>query len=94
MIVVNASQTHMTGRKMLYKEVVYHTGYPGSLKRVPYKFMIQHKVEQLYMWRVRNMLPKIKRRDDLLTNLYIYRNNIHDFMDLVPTFVEKKEKVD
>jgi len=39
-IVVNASRTHLSGKKMLYKEVIYHTGYPGSLKRVPYKFMI------------------------------------------------------
>lgn len=40
------------------------------------------------------MLPKIKKRDELLKNLYVYRDNIHDFMDFLPTFVTKENEVD
>jgi large subunit ribosomal protein L13 len=44
-VIVNASEMFLTGRKMFYKKVKYHTGYIGHLRNVDYKHYMQHKPE-------------------------------------------------
>lgn len=78
-MVLNAEKMYMNGRKMLYKEFIYHTGYIGSLKRIPFEKLVFEKPELLVRNCVAKMLPKNSLRDRRLGRLFIYRDQEHRF---------------
>jgi len=57
-IVVNAEQTVLTGRKELQKVYYRHSGRPGSLKSITAGEIRQRNPERLVEFAVRGMLPK------------------------------------
>lgn len=57
-IVVNADQVVVTGKKYTDKVYRRHTGYPGGLKEINYKNMIQNHPTYPVEEAVRGMLPK------------------------------------
>lgn len=48
----------LTGKKVFYKEVVYHSGFIGGLKRIPYRKLLALFPERLLLHVIRNTLPK------------------------------------
>lgn len=46
-VVTNASHIAVTGKKADQKLYRHHTGYPGGLKEIPYKSMLQNKPEEV-----------------------------------------------
>lgn len=46
-VVTNASHIAVTGRKADQKLYRYHTMYPGGLKEIQYKTMLQEKPEEV-----------------------------------------------
>ena len=46
-IVVNAQDPLFTGRKLRSKELIYHTGFVGHLKREPYRDLMARRPELL-----------------------------------------------
>lgn len=76
-IVINAKDVRLTGRKM--QEKVYHryTGYPGGLREVPFDKMIEKNPELIIKHAVRGMLPNTKLRNDILNRLKVYRGEVH-----------------
>jgi large subunit ribosomal protein L13 len=71
-IVVNASNTLFTGRKLKFKNLKYHTGKPSGLKEKQYKNLINQKPELLIFNCVYKFLPKNRMRFNFLDNLSIY----------------------
>ncbi|KDQ15476.1 hypothetical protein BOTBODRAFT_31800 [Botryobasidium botryosum FD-172 SS1] len=70
--VTNAKLVRVTGRKadqILYRS---HSGYPGGLKEVPYKTMMEKKPEEIIRKAVSGMLPKNKLREKRLARLRVY----------------------
>ncbi len=68
-VVINADQIVLTGKKATKKVYTRHTGYPGGQKatlitQVSPEFVLRHAV--------RGMLPKNRLRDRMLRNLHIY----------------------
>lgn len=63
----------------MYKEMIYHSGYVGGLKRVPFKEMVFTKPEVLFRQCVYRMLPKNRKRFPRLRKLFIYRDQEHKF---------------
>lgn len=61
-IIVNASNIKLTKKKAIQKEVIYHTGFIGHLKRIPYKWFILNKPEQLFFWGVWKNIPSNRLR--------------------------------
>jgi large subunit ribosomal protein L13 len=57
-VVVNAEQTVLTGRKEDQKTYYRHTGRPGSLKSVTAREVRKHHPARLVEFAVRGMLPK------------------------------------
>lgn len=57
-IVVNADKIKLTGKKLDQKLYRHHTGYPGGLKEVTARHMMERKPEFLLKEAVRGMLPK------------------------------------
>ncbi|KAF9226825.1 ribosomal protein L13 [Gyrodon lividus] len=83
-VVTNARNIKVSGRKE--EQLVYrkHTMYPGGLKETPYETMMEKKPHEIIMHAVSGMLPKNKLRERRLarlkvfggSNMGIYRNNI------------------
>jgi ribosomal protein L13 len=46
-IVINAEKIQLTGNKLLQKKLRHHSGYPGGLKEVDYKTLLQKRPEKL-----------------------------------------------
>ncbi|KAL4426280.1 hypothetical protein ABPG74_018697 [Tetrahymena malaccensis] len=90
-IVVNAANIMLTGKKALLKTVKYHTGFVGGLKEKSYKFFLTEKPEQLVFYCISKMLPKNLKRRDLLKKVEIYRDFQHERQGL-PNFVPYTEK--
>ena len=53
-IVVNADKLVFTGKKLEQKKYYHHSGYPGGLKEVSYRHMMEKKPEFLFKEAVRN----------------------------------------
>ncbi len=57
-IVINAAKLVLTGNKLDQKLYRYHTQYPGGLKEISYRNMMQNKPEKVFELAVKGMLPK------------------------------------
>lgn len=76
-IVINADQVKLTGRKSDQKMYWRHSGYPGGIKGVSARRMLETKPEELIRQAVRGMLPKNRLGRKLLKKLKIYTGTEH-----------------
>lgn len=77
-IVLNAGQVVLTGRKAEQKFHYRHSGYPGGLKKVDYATMLDKKPEKAVYLAVRGMLPHNRLGRAMLKKLRVYRNGQHN----------------
>ena len=76
-IVVNAAEIRMTGAKWDQKVYRRYTGYPGGLREVGARLLLQQKPEQIVREAVLGMLPKTKLGKVLGRNLMVYAGDNH-----------------
>jgi len=76
-VVVNAEQVRLTGKKWDNKLYYRHSGYPGGLKTTPARHLLQRKPEALLKQAVRGMLPKNSLGRHLLKKLKVYAGGQH-----------------
>lgn len=76
-IVVNAAAVRLTGRKLQQKEMIWHSGYPGGLRRTKYEVVLRKHPERIITEAVRGMLPKTPQGRRLIRNLKVYRGPEH-----------------
>ena len=76
-VVVNAAQVMLTGRKLDQKCYYRHSGYPGGLKTTTARQMLQRKPEEILRHAVRGMLPRNSLGRSLLKKLKIYAGGEH-----------------
>ena len=76
-IVLNAEQAVLTGKKGEQKFYRTHSGYPGGLKETKYRILMQTKPELAMKLAVRGMMPRNIITKDCLTRLHIYRGGEH-----------------
>ena len=76
-IVVNAEQVQLTGRKLDQKIYYRHTGYMGGLKQVSARQLLAKKPIEVLRHAVRGMLPKNSLGRQLLKKLKIYAGGEH-----------------
>ena len=76
-IVVNADKIVLTGRKLDQKLYRYHTGYPGGLKEIKYRKLMQTKSTFAFKEAVRRMLPKGPLGYAMLKKLHAYAGPEH-----------------
>ncbi|KAG9317774.1 60S ribosomal protein L23 [Chiua virens] len=71
-VVTNARNIKVSGRKD--EQLVYrkHTMYPGGLKETPYKTMMDKKPNEIIYHAVSGMLPKNKLRDRRMARLKVF----------------------
>jgi len=76
-VVVNVDKVRLTGRKAESKVYYHHTFYPGGLKEVPFKRMLERHPERILYLAVKNMLPRNKLRARRLKRLKLYASALH-----------------
>lgn len=76
-IVINAKDAVLTGKKMEQKYYRTHSGHPGGLKETQYKLLMQQKPELAMTIAVRGMLQKNTIAKSQLTRLKVFAGPEH-----------------
>mgnify|MGYP000788469300 CR=1 FL=1 len=76
-IIINAGQAVLTGKKPEQKIYRTHSGWIGGLKETKYRILMQEKPELAMQLAVRGMLPRNIITKDSLSRLHIYRGAEH-----------------
>jgi large subunit ribosomal protein L13 len=76
-VVVNADKVRVTGNKPEQKMYYRHSGYPGGIKAVSYRQMMQRHPTRVLKFAVKGMLPKNRLGRKLLKKLYVYAGPQH-----------------
>lgn len=69
--VINASKIKFSGKKLEQKEYIWHTNYPGGLKRKKVKDVFAKDPGQVLRTAVMGMLPKNKLRAQMIKRLKV-----------------------
>jgi large subunit ribosomal protein L13 len=76
-IVINAEKVRVTGKKadqMVYQR---YSGYPGGLKEIPYRRMLQRHPERILEHAVKGMLPHNRLGRSVYSKLKVYAGPDH-----------------
>lgn len=76
-VIVNADQAVLTGKKLEKKYYRYHTGYIGGLKEIQYKTLMEKNPEKAMTLAVKGMLPDTTLGRQALTRLRVYKGGEH-----------------
>ena len=76
-IIINAEQAVLTGKKLEQKYYYTHSGYVGGLKAVQYKRLMSERPEFAMELAVKGMLQKNKLASAQLTRLKLFRGAEH-----------------
>ena len=91
LVVTNAKNIVMTGKKLAQKKLFKHTGYPWGLKETSYQDILNSSApEKLIKNSVKRMLPKGVLGREQLRKLYIYSENEHPHKAQNPELIDFK----
>ncbi len=76
-IIVNAKEIRLTGKKMKTKTYHHHTGYPGGLKSITAERLMVKKPTEVVNKAIRGMLPKTPLGKQMARKLRIYAGADH-----------------
>ena len=76
-VVVNAREILLTGKKRTQKVYTHYTGYPGGIRTVPFETLMEEKPEEVVREAVRKMLPHTKLGRQMLRHLRVYAGPQH-----------------
>lgn len=83
-IVVNAAGVRLTGHKGEQSLAHRHSGYPGSLKSVPFARLLEERPEQLVERAVKGMLPRNTVGRAQIRKLKVYAGPEHPHAAQMP----------
>jgi large subunit ribosomal protein L13 len=87
-VVINAEQVKLTGKKLTEKEYISYTGYPGGQRFETPQEILQKHPERLVEYAVKGMLPKNRLGKALLNNLHVYVGSEHPHAAQKPVAVK------
>jgi len=87
-VVVNAEKIALTGRKWDQKIYYHHSRYPGGLKQISARKLLEKKPEELVRLAVKRMLPKNSLGRRQLKKLKIYVGSEHPHEAQNPQIME------
>ena len=76
-IIINAKDAVLTGKKLDNKHYYHHTGWIGNLKDVKYRTLMAERPEFAMELAVKGMLPKNTLGKNALTRLHLYKGAEH-----------------
>lgn len=87
-VVVNAKEVKLTGKKDEKKLYYSYTGFPGGLKTVTAQQLRENKPNDLLMNAVRGMIPKNRLGRQVIKKLKIYSGSEHPHEGQQPILLE------
>jgi large subunit ribosomal protein L13 len=87
-VVINAQKIKLTGRKLNDKVYYHYSGYPGGMKSITPKDLLQKKPEEVIRKAVWGMLPKNSLGRQMLTKLKVYPGKTHPHQAQQPKTIE------
>ena len=76
-IVINSDKMILTGNKLNDKKYFHHSGYPGGLKEVTYKDLMEKRSDFALERAIKGMLPKNSLGRTMATHCHIYKGAEH-----------------
>ena len=91
-VIVNAANQHVTGRKLDLKKYYKYTGYVGNLQETTLRLMLERNPEEVLYRAIKGMIPKTKLREDILRKrLFLYTGPFHPHHSKgLPQFMERE----
>ena len=80
-VVINAQDIKLTGKKEIQKKYYHHSQYPGGLYVKTAAQMREHKPEYIIRHSIKGMLPKTILGKEMLRKLYVYSGTEHKHQD-------------
>ena len=87
-VVVNAKDIHVTGKKEEQKRYYRHSGYPGGIKSKLLGEVLDDSASELIKRAVKGMLPKSKLGRKMFTKLKVYDDSEHPHVAQNPQLIE------
>ena len=87
-IIINAKDAVLTGKKLEQKYYRTHSGWVGGLKETPYRILMQEKPEVAMRVAIRGMMPKNTVSKDSLKRLHIYADANYEQQAQKPVALE------
>src|SRR3972149_11996280 len=78
-VVINAKDVQVTGKKETDKVYTRYSGYPSGLRKITVKELRERKPEEIIRHAVSGMLPKNKLRASMLKRLYVFSGEQHPY---------------
>lgn len=76
-IVINAAKVSFSGTKLVDKEYVRYTGYPGGQRSLTAQELLQRSPERVIEKAIKGMLPKNTLGRNLFKNVKVYAGSEH-----------------
>ena len=76
-VLINAKNIKVTGSKNEDKIYYSHSGYPGGIKKINFKDLLEKDPEKVLRNSVKGMLPKNKLNRQIIKKLKIYSDDVH-----------------
>lgn len=76
-IIINAAKVRLTGNKLDQKKHIRHTGYPGGIREVTYRTLLEKRPAFAVYESIRRMMPKGPLGTQMLTKLRVYAGSEH-----------------
>ncbi|MEC8097379.1 MAG: 50S ribosomal protein L13 [Pseudomonadota bacterium] len=76
-VLINAKNIKVTGSKNENKIYYSHSGYPGGIKKINFKDLLEKDPEKVLRNSVKGMLPKKKMNRQIIKKLKIYSDEVH-----------------
>lgn len=90
-IIINAEQTVVTGKKATDKMYYKHSGFPGGLRELTFNEVMAKDPTKAIFQAIRGMLPVNKLRDERLKRLKIYAGAEHNHAAQKPELISIKQ---
>jgi large subunit ribosomal protein L13 len=87
-VVINAEQVTVTGRKSTDKEYHHHTGYPGGIRSITFDKLLAKFPSRVIELAVKRMLPKGPLGRDMYRKLKVYAGTDHPHTAQQPQLLE------
>lgn len=87
-VVVNAKDIHVTGKKEEQKRYYRHSGYPGGIKSKLLGEILDDSASEVIKSAVKGMLPKSKLGRKMFTKLKVYEDSEHPHVAQNPQLIE------
>lgn len=87
-IVINAAQIRVTGRKLKQKVYSRYSGYPGGQKEIVLEKLLAKRPTTVMRLAVQRMLPITPLGRDMIKKLKIYADDKHNLTGVKPVVLE------